>query len=137
MLFPLLLPVLAFLPCIFSKTVTYDFNITWTTANPDGKFERKVIGINGKWPIPTIEVDKGDRVIVNMYNGLGDQKTSLHWHGLFMNETNYMDGPVGVTQCAVAPGQSIVYDFVVGIHLLNLFLLNKCFMILMKARTSG
>ncbi|KAH8153394.1 uncharacterized protein LAJ45_02206 [Morchella importuna] len=113
MLFPLLLPVLAFLPCVLSKTVTYDFNITWTTANPDGKFERKVIGINGKWPIPTIEVDKGDRVIVNMYNGLGDQKTSLHWHGLFMNGTSYMDGPVGVTQCAVAPGQSIVYDFVV------------------------
>lgn len=73
------------------------------------------MGINGKWPLPTIEVDKGDRVIVKLYNGLGDQNTSLHFHGLFQNGTNAMDGPAGVTQCPVAPGQSIVYDFVVSI----------------------
>lgn len=73
------------------------------------------MGINGKWPLPTIEVDKGDRVIVNLYNGLGDQNTSLHFHGLFQNGTNAMDGPAGVTQCPVAPGQSIIYDFVVSI----------------------
>lgn len=98
---------------ILAATKTYDFNITWTTANPDGLFERKTIGINGKWPIPSIEVNKGDRVIVNMYNGLGDQDASLHFHGLFQNGTNSMDGPPGVTQCPVGPGQKFVYDFVV------------------------
>lgn len=30
--------------------VVYDWNITYTTANPDGLFERQVVGVNGKWP---------------------------------------------------------------------------------------
>jgi iron transport multicopper oxidase len=30
--------------------VVHDWNITYTTANPDGLFERKVVGVNGKWP---------------------------------------------------------------------------------------
>lgn len=107
--------ILALFPItILAATRTFDFNVTWTTANPDGLFERKTIGINGQWPIPQIEVNKGDRVIVNMYNGLGDQDTSLHFHGLFQNGTNFMDGPPSVTQCPVAPGQKFVYDFMVS-----------------------
>ena len=100
----------------FAKTVTYDWNITWTSANPDGQFDRPTIGINGKWPIPAIEVDKGDRVIINMHNGLGDEDTSLHFHGLFQNGTTQMDGPIQITQCPIGPGQSIVYDFKVSIY---------------------
>jgi iron transport multicopper oxidase len=30
--------------------VVYDWNITYTTGNPDGLFERRVVGVNGKWP---------------------------------------------------------------------------------------
>lgn len=30
--------------------VVYDWDITYTTANPDGLFERQVVGVNGKWP---------------------------------------------------------------------------------------
>ena len=33
----------------FAKTVTYNFDIGWVTAAPDG-FSRQVIGINGQWP---------------------------------------------------------------------------------------
>ena len=97
----------------FSKatTVTYDFNITWVTANPDGAFPRPVIGINGQWPIPSITANVGDQVIVNVHNQLGNQTTGLHFHGLYMNGTNDMDGPVGVTQCGIAPGHSFKYDF--------------------------
>ncbi|KAI5783572.1 Cupredoxin [Geopyxis carbonaria] len=94
-----------------AKTVTYDFNITWVQANPDNKFDRRTIGINGKWPIPTIEVNKGDTLVVNMHNQLGDQDTSLHFHGLFQNGTTHMDGPAMVTQCPVGPGQSMKYEF--------------------------
>jgi hypothetical protein len=32
-----------------AKTVTYDFDIGWVTAAPDG-YSRQVIGINGQWP---------------------------------------------------------------------------------------
>ncbi|KAJ6036778.1 Iron transport multicopper oxidase fetC [Penicillium herquei] len=99
-----------------AKTVTYDFNVTWVMANPDGLFERKVVGINGQWPLPTIEVDQGDRLVVNMYNGLGDKSSSIHFHGMFQNGTNDMDGPSMVTQCPVAPGSSITYNFTVEQH---------------------
>jgi iron transport multicopper oxidase len=30
--------------------VVYDWNITYTTANPDNLFERQVVGVNGAWP---------------------------------------------------------------------------------------
>jgi iron transport multicopper oxidase len=30
--------------------VVYDWNITYTTANPDNLFERQVVGVNGMWP---------------------------------------------------------------------------------------
>jgi hypothetical protein len=48
------------------------FNMTWVMANPDGMQERKVIGVNNTWPLPVLEVSKGDRLIVHVYNGLGE-----------------------------------------------------------------
>ncbi|KAK9327921.1 Cupredoxin [Lipomyces starkeyi] len=97
-----------------AKTVTYDFNVTWVAANPDGLYERKVVGINGQWPLPVIEVDKGDQLVVNMYNGLGDKTSSIHFHGMFQNGTNDMDGPSMVTQCPIPPGSSFTYNFTVN-----------------------
>ncbi|RMZ75423.1 hypothetical protein DV738_g5496, partial [Chaetothyriales sp. CBS 135597] len=98
---------------VSAATRTYDFNIEWVTANPDGKLPRPVIGINGKWPIPTIEADIGDTVIVNVMNSLGNQSTSLHFHGLYMNGTSHMDGPGHVTQCPIPPGSNFTYEFTI------------------------
>jgi iron transport multicopper oxidase len=97
-----------------AKTVTYDFNVTWVTANPDGLFDRKVVGVNDQWPLPVIEVDKGDQLVVNMYNGLGNKSATIHFHGMFQNGTNEMDGPSMVTQCPVPPGSSFTYNFTVN-----------------------
>jgi iron transport multicopper oxidase len=36
--------------CTSAATVTLDWDITYTTANPDGLFERRVIGVNGAFP---------------------------------------------------------------------------------------
>lgn len=94
----------------FAKTVTYDFNVGWVTAQPDG-FSRPTIGINGQWPIPQITAAVGDKVIVNVKNDLGNQTTSLHFHGLYQNGTTHMDGPVGVSQCSIPIGGSFVYEF--------------------------
>lgn len=111
----------SYLICLFSfglishaATVTYDFNVTWVTANPDGQSNRPTIGINGKWPIPQITATKGDRVVVNVLNQLGNQSTSLHFHGLFQNGTTHMDGAVGVSQCSIRPGASFTYNFTVS-----------------------
>lgn len=98
----------------YAATVTYDFNIGWVTANPDGAFDRPTIGINGQWPIPRIDANVGDNVIINAHNQLGNQSTSLHFHGLYMNGTTHMDGPAQVSQCAIPPGSSFTYNFTVS-----------------------
>lgn len=97
----------------YASTHVFDWNVTWATANPSGLKDRKVIGINGKWPLPTVDVNKGDRVIFNVYNDLGDRNTSVHFHGMYQNGTNAMDGPAKITQCPIPPGGSFTYNFTV------------------------
>ncbi len=96
---------------VSGAVVTYDFNITWVITNPDGAFQRPTLGINGQWPIPQIRATVGDSVVVNVNNQLGNQSTSLHFHGLYMNGTTHMDGPVGTSQCSIPPGSSFTYKF--------------------------
>lgn len=98
-----------------AKDVYLSWNVTWVNAAPDG-FERPVIGINGQWPCPQIDVDLGDRLIVDLYNGLGDQSTGIHWHGFSQYMTGVMDGSSEVTQCPLPPGQHMRYDFQVCIQ---------------------
>ncbi|GAD93451.1 multicopper oxidase [Paecilomyces variotii No. 5] len=109
----LLVALLALLSSARCATVTYDFNITWVASNPDGAHERPTIGINGQWPLPTIAANVGDRIIVNVLNQLGNQSTSLHFHGLFMKNASHMDGPDQVTQCGIPPGYNFQYNFTV------------------------
>ncbi|KAL3473071.1 Cupredoxin [Aspergillus californicus] len=106
--------LLALTKLLVAKEVVYDFNVTWVTANPDGLAERNVVGINGQWPLPVIEVDKGDQLVVNMHNGLENKSTSIHFHGMYQDGTNEMDGASMVTQCPVPPGSSITYNFTVN-----------------------
>lgn len=111
----LILPImLAFGQLAVAKTAYYNWTIGWTTAAPDG-FERPVIGINGQWPCPQVDVDVGDTVVVDVYNDLGNQSTSIHWHGIHQYGSNSMDGATGFTQCPIAPGQKFTYEFVVCI----------------------
>ncbi|KAI1322700.1 multicopper oxidase [Xylariaceae sp. FL0255] len=107
----LLAGALASLKLTDAATVTYDWNIGWLTANPDGAFARPVIGINGQWPVPRIEANVGDNIVIHVTNQLGNQSTSLHFHGLFMNGSTHMDGPVQISQCGIPPGSSLTYDF--------------------------
>lgn len=96
-----------------AKTVELDWNVGWVKANPDGLKEREVVGINGEWPLPAIEVNKGDRLVVNVHNGLPNHNTSIHFHGIYQNGTNAMDGPPMVVQCPIVPGTSFTYNFTV------------------------
>lgn len=48
---------------------------------------------------------------------MSNESTSVHFHGLFQNGTGEMDGPVGVTQCNIAPGRSMTYNFTVRDHI--------------------
>lgn len=98
---------------VLAATVTYDWELYWVTRNPDNRQPRRVIGVNGQWPLPTIKCDVGDRVVINVKNSLGDRSTAIHFHGLAQQGSNSMDGPAMVTQCPISTGSSFTYDFVV------------------------
>lgn len=65
-------------------------------------------GYNGQSPGPTIEVVEGERVRIYVSNRLPEH-TSIHWHGQRL--PNGMDGVAGLTQPAIAPGKTWVYEF--------------------------
>lgn len=104
---------LAWLSLVCAETHTWYFQTTWVDANPDGFFERKVIGFNNTWPLPILRVKKGDRINLYLNNGFDDRNTTLHFHGMFQNGTTQMDGPEMVTQCPIAPGDTFLYNFTV------------------------
>ncbi|TLD18889.1 putative exopolygalacturonase X [Venturia nashicola] len=98
--------------CQLSCAVFLNWNITWVNdAAPDG-VNRPVIGVNGKWPPPILEAQVGEQVTIVVWNKLGNQSTSLHWHGIRQFQTNSMDGATGVTQCPIPPDSSFTYSFV-------------------------
>lgn len=63
-----LIPLCGLVALTKAAIITYDWNITWVNANPDGMAERPVMGINGQWPLPLLNITKGDRVIANVRN---------------------------------------------------------------------
>jgi len=65
-------------------------------------------GYNGTSAGPTIEAVEGDRVRIFVTNRL-PEPTSVHWHGLLI--PSGMDGVTGLTQPAIAPGKTFVYEF--------------------------
>lgn len=65
---------------------------------------------DGKMPGTEIRVREGERLRVTVNNKL-PAETTIHWHGQFQRGTNKMDGVPGVTQEAIAPNSSFVYDF--------------------------
>ena len=87
----------------------YSWTITDVELNPDGVYRRMMV-VNGHFPGPMIEVNEGDTVVVHV-NNQAENATSIHWHGLFQNGTNFMDGTVGITQCPIPPGTKFTYKF--------------------------
>ncbi|CAI2187080.1 5042_t:CDS:2 [Funneliformis geosporum] len=96
------------------KPVTrfYNFTLKKVKLSPDG-FERTVWSVNGQYPGPIIRANKGDQIVVNVTNNLGDPAT-VHWHGMYQRETNWYDGVPGQTQCPIPNGVSMVYNFSTG-----------------------
>jgi FtsP/CotA-like multicopper oxidase with cupredoxin domain len=68
----------------------------------------RVWAYNGTVPGPTLRVRLGETVRVRFTNHL-PQATTIHWHGVRV--PNAMDGVPGVTQPAIQPGESFVYEF--------------------------
>ncbi|MFG3340291.1 multicopper oxidase family protein [Glycomyces sp. NPDC048151] len=65
--------------------------------------------LNGASPGPEIRAEQGQLVEVVLVNSDIAEGITLHWHGV--DVPGAMDGAAGVTQDAVAPGETFTYRF--------------------------
>lgn len=66
---------------------TFDLNVQSGTTNFYSNYPTPTYGINGVLLSPTIIVNKGDIVTLNVNNGL-NVATTMHWHGLHVAPEN-------------------------------------------------
>ncbi|KAE9365868.1 multicopper oxidase [Stipitochalara longipes BDJ] len=90
----------------------FSWNITKATIAPDG-VQKCAFLINGQYPGPTLEARSGDTLDIEVIN-FSEEEISLHWHGLHMRGANHMDGPVGLTQCAIKHSGKFTYRVPIG-----------------------
>ena len=93
------------------KTHEFDLYLSKINLAPDG-FQRKVWSINGSYPGPTIEVNKGDRVLIRVHNNL-EEVTSIHVHGMYQRGTPWMDGVSFQSQCPIPDNHTFTYNFTI------------------------
>jgi hypothetical protein len=74
------------------KVREYKWKVVDIVGNPDGVY-RPMITINGLFPGPIIECNEGDTLIIEVENQ-SVNATAIHWHGIYQNGTNHMDGYV-------------------------------------------
>lgn len=96
---------------VTGKTVSYSLEITNTTCNPDGHGDQACLLINNQYPGPVITANWGDTLSITVTNSMQDNGTSIHWHGVRQLDSTGSDGVNGVTECALAPGQTRTYTF--------------------------
>ncbi len=65
-------------------------------------------GYNGRSPGPLLEAVEGDFIRVYVTNKL-PTSTVIHWHGVLL--PSGMDGVSGLTQPAIPPGETFLYEF--------------------------
>ncbi|KAL8200701.1 hypothetical protein R6Q57_012040 [Mikania cordata] len=90
-------------------TKRYKFNVEWKTITRLCS-TKAILTVNGEYPGPTIAVNEGDDVEINVTNGVSIN-TTIHWHGIKQRRTGWADGPAYVTQCPITPGRSYTYKF--------------------------
>lgn len=70
-------------------------------------------GYNGSVHGPVIEACEGDRIRIFMTNKL-KALTTTHWHGVLL--PSGMDGVGGLSQRAIKPGETFMYEFTLRQH---------------------
>jgi FtsP/CotA-like multicopper oxidase with cupredoxin domain len=72
-----------------------------------GDDEVRMLGYNGSIPGPTLHVEQGSLITVNVAND-GDVEATVHWHGLRLE--NRFDGVPEETQAPIPPGGAFAYE---------------------------
>jgi len=92
------------------RTAEYWLSAEEGPCAPDG-YNRTCMTFNGTIPGPTIIANWGDKINVHVTNRMVNNGTAIHWHGVRQLNSLLADGVPGVTQCPIAPGESMTYEF--------------------------
>ena len=90
------------------RGTSFDLSIDDTPMNFTGA-PRIAQTINGSIPGPILRWREGDTVTLRVANRLGDQDTSIHWHGVVLPAE--MDGVPGLIFHGIRPGETFTYRF--------------------------
>lgn len=98
------------LPAAAGTGATYRLDIKPGSANllEDAGLATRIWGYDGRVPGPLLRARRGRPLEITV-NNLLDQPTTVHWHGLRID--NAMDGVPGLTQEPIAPGAGFTYRF--------------------------
>ncbi|HEX5275621.1 MAG TPA: multicopper oxidase family protein [Candidatus Rubrimentiphilum sp.] len=91
-----------------SDVVQYTLTAGPVRFSPVPGLNFSALGFNGSIPGPLLRVVHGQRLRAKFINQTS-QGSTIHWHGMIL--PNKMDGSEGVTQPAVPPGGSFLYEF--------------------------
>lgn len=75
-----------YIPPMLTGTI-FNLNVQSGTKVFYGSTSTPTYGINGVWMSPTIVVNKGDSITLNVINNL-PVRTTMHWHGLHVSPEN-------------------------------------------------
>ncbi|KAL0370962.1 UNVERIFIED_CONTAM: Monocopper oxidase-like protein SKU5 [Sesamum angustifolium] len=88
--------------------VFYDWTVSYITASPLG-VKQQVVGIEGQFPGPILNVTTNWNVVVNVKNNL-DEPFLLTWNGIQQRKNSWQDGVSG-TNCPIPAGWNWTYQF--------------------------
>ncbi|CAL4942778.1 unnamed protein product [Urochloa decumbens] len=86
----------------------FDWDVSYVTAAPLG-VKQQVIGVNGKFPGPVVNVTTNWNVVVNVLNDL-DEPLLITWNGIQHRKNCWQDGVLG-TNCPIPSGWNWTYEF--------------------------
>ncbi|GIJ86456.1 hypothetical protein Asppvi_005345 [Aspergillus pseudoviridinutans] len=107
--FTILFLLLSHVLTAFAAHAKRELTLTWEEGAPNGQ-SRHMIRTNGQFPSPTLIFDEGDDVEIVVHNHM-HQNTTIHWHGILMQDTPWSDGVPGLSQAPIEPGESYIYRF--------------------------
>ncbi|MCH2112084.1 MAG: multicopper oxidase domain-containing protein, partial [Planctomycetes bacterium] len=90
------------------RVVTYDLITQERDVSPAGTSVKGLV-VNGSSPAPVLRFKEGDIARIRVRNGLKNENTSIHWHGLLVPIA--MDGVPYLTTPHIPPGGEHIFEF--------------------------
>ncbi|KAL3725039.1 hypothetical protein ACJRO7_030106 [Eucalyptus globulus] len=86
----------------------FDWTVSYLSSSPLGS-KQQVIGINGLFPGPILNITTNWNIVINVKNEL-DEPLLLTWNGIQHRKNSWQDGVLG-TNCPIPAGWNWTYQF--------------------------